>query len=65
MTDSQEPEQPPEDWPRCDSEQVEVMILGTIHLDNPGLDEVNPEVGDVLTPDRQAELQDLTDRLAE
>ena len=53
------------EWPECDSEQVEVMLLGTVHLDNPGLDEHNPGVGDVLTPERQAELRDLTERLAD
>ena len=41
------------------------MLLGTVHLDNPGLDEHNPGVGDVLTPERQAELRDLTERLAD
>jgi hypothetical protein len=40
------------------------MLLGTYHMDNPGLDESNPEVDDVLAPDRQEELQDLVERLA-
>ena len=55
----------PEGWPKCDSEQVQVMLLGTYHMDDPGLDEVNVEADDVLAPKRQAELKDLTDRLAE
>ena len=52
-------------WPDCEDEQVEVMLLGTYHMDNPGLDEVNVDADDVLAPDRQAELEALTDRLAE
>lgn len=43
---------------------VEVMVLGTYHFNNPGLDVVNIEADDVLTPQRQAELQALTDALA-
>lgn len=64
MTDVPRLQDAPESWPDCDSEEVEVMILGTVHLDNPGLDEINPEVGDVLTSERQAELRNLTERLA-
>lgn len=47
-----------------DPAAVEVLLLGTYHMDNPGLDEVNVEADDVLEPDRQAELRDLTDRIA-
>lgn len=50
-------------WPDPEPHQVEVLLLGTTHLDNPGLDEVNPEVGEVLEPDRQRELGALVDRL--
>ncbi len=39
------------------------MLLGTYHMDNPGLDEVNIEADDVLAADRQAELQGLAERL--
>jgi hypothetical protein len=52
-------------WPDCEDEQVEVMLLGTYHMDNPGLDEINVDADDVLAPDRQTELEALTDRLAE
>lgn len=36
---------------------VEVMVLGTFHLSNPGQDLNNAKVDDVLTPRKQAELQ--------
>lgn len=41
------------------------MLLGTYHMDNPGLDEVNVDADDVLADDRQAELRELVDDLAE
>jgi hypothetical protein len=43
---------------------VKVMVLGTYHFSNPGLDVVNMKVDDVRTPQRQAELSALTERLA-
>ena len=43
---------------------VKVMVLGTYHFSNPGLDVVNMKSDDVLTPVRQAELDALVDRLA-
>ena len=43
---------------------VKVMVLGTYHFANPGLDVVNMQADDVLAPQRQAELEALTDRLA-
>jgi len=42
-----------------------ILILGVYHMDNPGLDEVNTQADDVLTPRRQKELDDLADRLAQ
>ena len=41
------------------------MLFGTAHLDNPGLDEANPEVDDVLEPERQEEIRNLVERLAD
>lgn len=41
-----------------------VMVIGTVHLDNPGRDVNNPEVPDVLSPEKQRELQRLRDSLA-
>jgi hypothetical protein len=43
---------------------VEVMILGTYHMGNPGLDLHNVEADDVLKPDRQEQLQAVADGLA-
>ncbi|MBV7257684.1 hypothetical protein KCG44_12900 [Pacificimonas sp. WHA3] len=43
---------------------VEVMVFGTYHFANPGLDVVNIEVDDVTTPSRQAELARLGAALA-
>ncbi|CAP15631.1 DUF5694 domain-containing protein [Halobacterium salinarum] len=50
-------------WPDPEESQIEVLLLGTYHMDNPGLDEVNVTADDVLTATRQAELQELVDRL--
>ncbi|ODR80288.1 hypothetical protein BG842_05815 [Haladaptatus sp. W1] len=38
----------PKGWPEPTPEQVRVMVLGTYHMDNPGLDEVNVDADDVL-----------------
>ena len=43
---------------------IEVMILGTYHFGNPGLDMHNMKVDSVLTPAKQAELADVAARLA-
>lgn len=43
---------------------VEIMVLGSYHMDNPGADVVNTKIDDVLAPARQAELAALTRRLA-
>jgi Family of unknown function (DUF5694) len=43
---------------------IQVMILGTYHMDSPGLDVINLEVDDVTKPRRQKELAVLTDQLA-
>ena len=39
-----------------DDPTVEIMVLGTYHFGNPGLDVNNVQADDVLTPNRQAEL---------
>ncbi|WP_254863482.1 DUF5694 domain-containing protein [Halovivax gelatinilyticus] len=43
--------------------RIEVLLLGTYHMDNPGLDTINIEADDVLVPSRQRELSNLVDRL--
>jgi hypothetical protein len=43
---------------------VQVMVLGTYHMDNPGQDLVNVRAADVLTPQRQAELIAVAETLA-
>lgn len=53
----------PDGWPEPRPGTVRVMLLGTYHMDNPGLDEVNVDADDVLSDERQAELRDLADRL--
>lgn len=42
---------------------TQVMILGTYHLDNPGMDLNNVRADDPTTPRRQAELQRIADAL--
>ena len=43
---------------------IEVMVLGTYHFDNPGLDKVNIQVDDVTSPRRQRELDALAVAIA-
>lgn len=42
---------------------IQVMVLGTYHFGNPGLDLSNVRADDVLRPARQAELQEVAERL--
>lgn len=42
----------------------EVLVLGTYHMDSPGLDMFNVEVDDVLSAKRQAEIEALVEVLA-
>ena len=44
---------------------IQVMVLGTYHFNNPGLDVVNMASDDVLAENRQAELRLLADRLSQ
>ncbi len=43
---------------------IQVMVLGTYHFGNPGLDIHNMKVESVLTPAKQTELADVATRLA-
>jgi len=44
---------------------IEVLLVGTVHLDNPGRDVNNPKVPDVLAPEKQRELAAVRDSLAQ
>lgn len=46
-----------------DEAPVQVMVLGTFHMANPGQDIHNVQAVDVLTPERQAELAQISDAL--
>lgn len=46
------------------AEPVQVMVLGTYHFGNPGLDLANAKADDVLKPQRQKELDTLSAALA-
>jgi hypothetical protein len=46
------------------AEPVEVLVLGTYHFANPGLDVANVNVDDVLAPKRQAQVQAVVAGLA-
>lgn len=49
---------------QADAKPIQVMVLGTYHMGNPGRDLVNAEAEDVRTPHRQEELADVARRLA-
>lgn len=44
--------------------QAEVLLLGSYHMDNPGRDLHNTKADDVLAPQRQTEIEELTNVLA-
>jgi hypothetical protein len=46
------------------SQAPTLLVVGSAHFDNPGLDVVNVKVGDVLTKARQAEIREVVDELA-
>jgi len=43
---------------------AQVMVLGSYHMSNPGLDPVNVTAHDVLAPKRQREIEEVAARLA-
>lgn len=51
-------------WPTPTAEQVEIVLFGTYHMDEPGLDTVNVSADDVLADTRQRELETLVSNLA-
>jgi hypothetical protein len=52
--------------PACEAadDRVEVLLVGSYHMRNPGRDGFNLEADDVRTPRRQAEIATLTEQLA-
>ena len=48
----------------ADSPPTRVIVVGTYHFSNPGQDKANVDSVDVTLPQRQAELQAVTDALA-
>ena len=44
--------------------RAQILVLGTYHFANPGLDVVKTEVADVLTPAKQAEIKQVIEALA-
>ena len=44
---------------------AQVLVIGTYHMSNPGLDAISPRADDVLSPRRQAEIDQLAERLAQ
>lgn len=58
-------EQPPTGFPAvCQPGEVEVMLLGTYHFEGSTNDAVQTPAADVLSERRQAELEELSGRLA-
>lgn len=51
-------------WPECATGQIQVMLLGTAHLANTSGDAYTVDVPNLLVPERQAEFDDLVERLA-
>ena len=45
-------------------EKTKVLVLGSYHMGNPGLDAFNMEADDVLVPKRQKEIEDFVNLLA-
>lgn len=55
----------PHDWFKPEHADAELLILGTFHFKDAGLDTYKPEVDvDILSEKRQAELGELLDKLA-
>lgn len=48
-----------------DRTPIQVMVVGVYHFDNPGQDLHNARADPVTTPEKQAQLQALTERLAQ
>lgn len=49
---------------RAPEARPSLLILGSVHLHNPGRDTLNVQVDDVLLPERQAQIEALVEQLA-
>jgi hypothetical protein len=49
---------------RAPEARPSLLVLGSVHLHNPGRDAIKREVDDVLAPARQAQLEELVNQLA-
>lgn len=47
-----------------DDPRTPLLLLGSYHMSNPGMDAFNLDADDVLVPERQRELQEVVDALA-
>jgi hypothetical protein len=45
--------------------RISVLLLGTYHFANPGLDAVQVQVSDVLTPEKQSEIIEIVESLSQ
>ena len=54
---------PAKDDLNCKPGSIFLMVVGSYHMSNPGLDAVNMKAGDVLTPEKQKEIAEVLDRL--
>jgi len=43
---------------------AQVLVVGTYHMSNPGLDAINIRADDILTPKRQGEIEEVASKLA-
>ena len=48
----------------CGAKSAKILILGTYHMNNPGLDDKNTQADDVLSARRQREIAELVERIA-
>ena len=55
---------PPAECRVTGEDRVPVLLLGSYHMSNPGADRFNLESDDVLSPRRQAEIEDVVERLS-
>jgi hypothetical protein len=46
------------------AQRPQILVLGSYHFDNPGLDVVKTEVADVLSPAKQAEIRQVVEALS-